>query len=267
MRTIIILLLVALHLAAAAPAARAEDSDSTPVERAEQYAADAYNAYSRNDFTAAVALYRKALDAAPSADITYNLARIYDTKLKNRARAIEYYGRYIADPGGEPKRVQAAVERLAVLREQQRIASGDTLPPPAAGDPTRLDAPPPERETGLTAAQLVGTVVGAVGIGAIASGAAFGFAAKSKADVAHTWCDGDECRSQRGVDAAHSASDLALVSTTAFIAGGALVLGGVALLVFGGRSERAVSAHTERTQSYSAWIDRRGFGVQLAGHF
>jgi tetratricopeptide (TPR) repeat protein len=263
-RTLLLTLILACQVATS-PAARAQDADSAQVERAENYAAAAYDAYQRKDYTAAVALYRKALEASPSADITYNLARIYDTKLKNRTRAIEYYGRYVADPGGEPSRVQASMERLLVLREQQRIASGETLPPPAAQNGAQ--PAPPAPETGLTAMQIAGTLVGAVGIAAVATGAVFGFIAKSKAETAHTWCDGDQCRSQRGVDAAHRASDMALVSTSAFIAGGSLIVGGVALLVFGGRSERQVSALTERPEHYSAWVDRHGFGVQLAGQF
>jgi hypothetical protein len=155
-----------------------------------------------------------------------------------------------------------------VLREQQRIASGETLPPSAAGAAAATaPAAPPAHETGLTAAQVMGTFVGALGVASIATGAGFGFAAKAKADVAHNLCDGDQCRSQRGIDAAHRASDMALVSTAGFIAGGALVLGGVALLVFGGRTEREVSARTDRPAPYAAWVDRHGLGVQLAGQF
>lgn len=256
--------LIALTLSLLLPrVSHAGDADATQVARAENYAAAAYDAYSRKDYVAAVALYRKALEAAPSADITYNLARIYDTKLKNRVRAIEFYGRYVADPGGEPERVQSAMERLSVLREQQRIASGATLPPTAAGEAPRGAAATPRAlppDSGLTIPQVTGIVVGAFGVAGIAAGVGFGLAAKSNADVAHDFCTGDLCQTQRGVDAAERGSAQALVSTTAFIAGGALLVGGVTLLVLGGRAHEQ-AAHT------SAWIGPNGFGLRLASRF
>ena len=78
-----------LSWSTAAGPALAQDEPSSPpdVARAESYAAEAFQAYAEKDYPRAVALYQQALDAAPSADIVYNIARIYDTKLEDAAHA------------------------------------------------------------------------------------------------------------------------------------------------------------------------------------
>src|SRR4051794_22780210 len=83
----------ALSLAAVPSVANAEPA-SPDVTRAESYAADAFAAYEKKDYQEAVVLYLKALEAAPSADVLFNLAKIYDTKLNDRQLAMSFYRRY-----------------------------------------------------------------------------------------------------------------------------------------------------------------------------
>jgi hypothetical protein len=119
---------VLLWLAAAAPlflpsAARADEpsAGAAPgVLSSEQWAAEAYEAYSREDYRGAIALYTRAYEAAPDGAILYNIARIYDTKLGNRQLAATFYGRYVAEPGAYTERVAFAKQRISVLR-----AAGD----------------------------------------------------------------------------------------------------------------------------------------------
>jgi tetratricopeptide (TPR) repeat protein len=221
--------------------ARAEStSNGSDVARAEGYAADAFEAYARKDYSAAVALYLKALDTAPAADMLYNLARIYDGKLKERQLAIEYYRRYARDPGAEPTRLRAVNERLSQLVEleaistetpvRQRAEPPSSVPSSSSDDraPVRSDA----REQGITGMHVLGIVALAAGVTCLGIGGGFGLAAKSDAEVADDFCNGDACRSQRGVDAARDASSAATISTIGFIAGGALsALGVVTLLI------------------------------------
>jgi hypothetical protein len=240
----------------AAPAALAEQSTGGPdVAHAEAYASEAFDAYARKDYSAAIALYEKALEAAPSADIIYNLARIYDTKLKNRGLAIEYYRRYTGDTGADPNRLRVASVRLKELRELEAIAAEQPAPnaPPATAAPQMPPAAPalgtsqPPAEAamsgGLSGIQVAGIVTGAAGLAGIGLGIAFGVKAQSDAAVADRFCDGNACTTQRGVDASHDASDAATVSTIAFIAGGALTLLGVTGVLVGiGSQEREVAA-------------------------
>jgi tetratricopeptide (TPR) repeat protein len=235
------------------PARAQETPASTEIARAEAFATEAFEAYSRKDYEQAVELYLKALEASPSADIVYNLARIYDSKLKDRKQAIAFYQRYTQDTGADPSRVRAANQRLQELRELENAANE----PPAsqkaaAAAATQVEAPAPSPKSpppsaasqgGLTATQVAGLITGAAGLAGLGVGIGFGIAAKSDSDVAHELCDGNACSTQEGVDAAQDASRSATVSTVAFIAGGALTALGVTLLIVGarGEDERAVS--------------------------
>jgi tetratricopeptide (TPR) repeat protein len=233
-------LVTGLAWAAAAPVFAQEPGATTEVARAEAYAADAFNAYSRKDYASAIALYQKAFEAAPSADILYNLARIYDTKLKNRSLAIEYYRRYSLDTGADPNRLRLANVRLSELRELESIAAETpaSTAPGAAQASTRLRSPaPPPRAAaehrGLSGFQVAGIVTGALGVTGLGIGIGFGFAAKDNADVADRLCEGNACSTQRGVDASRDAANAATVSTIAFVAGGVLTLLGIAAVLLG----------------------------------
>src|SRR5688572_32828061 len=93
------------------PALAQEAAASSDVSKAENYAAQAFEAYERKDYQEAVVLYLKALEAAPSSDALYKLAKIYDAKLRHRELAMKFYRRYMADPGAERDRVRAAHAR------------------------------------------------------------------------------------------------------------------------------------------------------------
>jgi tetratricopeptide (TPR) repeat protein len=236
---------------AAVPVFAEEAGGTSEIARAEAYAAEAFNAYSRKDYVSAIALYQKALEAAPSADILYNLARIYDAKLKNRSLAIEYYRRYALDTGADPNRLRVASLRLSELRELEAIAAAN----PAPADPVAAQAAsaqpatrvmPPRaaaQSRGLSGFQVAGIVSGALGVAGLGVGIGFGFAAKNNVDVANRFCDGNACSTQRGVEASRDAANAATVSTIACVAGGALTLLGVTALLLGSgaRQERDVA--------------------------
>jgi tetratricopeptide (TPR) repeat protein len=88
--------LVAVLMVALRPcAARADAAEGAPparVQRAELHAELAFEAYEDNQYERALALYEMALAAADSADILFNIARVYDRGLGDRVRALEYIG-------------------------------------------------------------------------------------------------------------------------------------------------------------------------------
>jgi tetratricopeptide (TPR) repeat protein len=257
-----------------ATSVRAEDASgaTSDVARAEAYAADAFEAYARKDYSAAIALYQKALEATPSADILYNLARIYDTKLKDRGLAIEYYRRYAADTGADPNRVRIVNGRLADLRQLEAVAAEAPPPPEEPATSVAFKAEPStsqpkaanDEKRGLNTLQIASIVTGAVGVAGIGVGVGFGFAAKSDADVADRVCNGNACSTQRGVEASKDASNAATISTIAFIAGGALAVVGITgvLLGSGGSSERQTAA-----LSVAPFGSASNVGAQLAGRW
>jgi len=207
----------------------------TEVVVAEQKAAQAFQAYRDKRFAEAVALYLDAYRAAPSADILYNVARIYDAKLGDRPLAISFYRRYISDPGAVADRIQTANERLVALRDAELTATQPTSTPEGAPEP---GAPAPARsapasapansESSWNGAEVTGAVLGATGVVALGIGAGFGIAALHERQTMRDLCEDNLCSEQRGIDAAASASDHATVSTIAFASGGALLALGAA---------------------------------------
>ncbi len=214
------------------------------VERAEGFAAEAFEAYSQRDYALAVELYRKAYDAAPTADILFNIARIYDVGLRERALAITYYRSYVVDPDADVYRLDVAFERLTQLEASDR-ARDPELTPSAASSHTTPGSRPSSKVTSDSAPEVeswsswrVGAIVaGTVGLVGVGLGAGFGAAALSDASTAREYCDGNVCSSQRGVDATHSASKNADIATVSFALGGTLLATGVALLWLEDRSK------------------------------
>jgi hypothetical protein len=101
--------------------------------------------------------------------------------------------------------------------------------------------------------------VGAVGLGL---GAVFGVLAKSKLDQSNSGpCDGTDHCTQAGLSDRQTAETDATVSTVAFIAGGVLAAGGIALYLTG----RPVSAGTGVVVAPAPMVG--GGGALLVGTF
>jgi tetratricopeptide (TPR) repeat protein len=245
------------------------------VSRAEAQSAEAFEAYSNQDYQTAVELYTKALEAAPSADILYNIARIYDLKLEQPEQAIAFYQRYVAASDSDPKRVQIANERLGRLRPVEAPVdspAASRAPAQARAAPAELPAPPrsasASADRGASTLQVIGIVGGAIGLVGVGFGVGFGVDAKSSADRAHNACDGNNCRTQQGVDAAHDASRAALVSTVSLIAAGGLAAIAVTLLLVGGSSHDHDNEHAQATRlQVSPYAGPGAIGTVAAGRF
>ena len=203
------------------------------VIEAEQLASQAFDAYERKEYQRAIELYQSALEAASSADILYNIARVYDVGLHDSARAAEYYRRYLAEPKAQSPRRQLAEQRITALQPAPFAAPIETDPAAAIADaPAHRESTWTWRETSALA--LAGTGVIALGVGA-----GFALSAASQSDTWKHDCDGNVCQTQRGVDAAHTAADRAQVATIALAAGGALLAGGAAVWWLGAKPEES----------------------------
>jgi tetratricopeptide (TPR) repeat protein len=135
-RTVLLGALGVLCLAAPAFAAGPPSADEVealdPVDQAERLADDAFQAYLRQEYRQAIALYELALEAAPSADILYNIARIYDLGLSDTERAIEHYKRYIAEARAQRPRVDSARQRILELETRLSSHIEDSVQAPSA---------------------------------------------------------------------------------------------------------------------------------------
>lgn len=208
------------------------------IELAERYAAEAYEAYERREYGVAIRLYRSSLAAAASADVLFNMARIYDAKLSDRARASELYTRYLEQPDAEPKRIELAQQRLAALhlleQEEQRRSGQEAerrLSAQAAVDHQREDARRRRRASAI--------VIGSLGVASLALATGFGLAAWDRKRRVDDSCQRELCVSERGVRAAEDGTRMAHLSTATFITGGVLSTLGVGLWLWSRRPDDA----------------------------
>lgn len=254
-------------------AQEARSATGNDVGAAERYADEAFQAYSRKDYAKAVVLYRKAYDAAASADILYNIARIYDTGLRDRPLAITFYRKYVGDPGATAERIGTANERIAVLRAAEEAAAtpaadvGGASTAQVVAPAVPVTAAKPERSAGFPL-KVAGISTGAAGVVLLGVGVGMGLAAKSDADVADKYCDGNDCTSQRGVDANEDAKSKARVSTIGLVAGGVLVGTGVTLWLIGNkRASREHSVGSLSNLRLSPIAGATEFGAVVSGRW
>ncbi len=219
---------LALAVAAGAPAvARADEPASDPgADRAEALGDEAYRAFGEGRYQDAAALYERAYAAAPAARFLLNLADLYEGPLDDRARAAAYYARYVAAPDAEPELVLRARLRLGPTPASVAAPKPDGAPlAPLAP----LGPIPPARTA--TPLRTWGFIAGGAGLGALALGAILGLVARSKNDEASRSCVGRACSDPRALTLTDEAAGFATAANVAFVAGGVLTLGGVALVV------------------------------------
>jgi hypothetical protein len=242
------------------------------VAAAELSAAQAYDAFQRQDYASAVALYVKAFEAAPSADALFNIARVYDLGLRDRPLAITFYRRYVADPGATPARIKLANERLTELREAETTELGTRPAAPQAtqatpGEPVVVPASTPLGQdaggewSGLKIAALTTGAAGAVLVGV---GVGYGVSLLSTAERANRECDGNDCSSQRGVEAARAAARDARWANWGLGVGGGLLAGAALMWLLDPSEDRAAQPASMKLSPVAGPGE---LGVALAGRW
>jgi tetratricopeptide (TPR) repeat protein len=243
------------------------------VALAERYAAAAFDAYRAREYERAISLYQQALAAAPSTDILYNIARVYDAGLRDRRAAIEYYERYRAHPRATPELFETATRRLAELRAAEAATSpvpsgsADTITREFPGDtPARLPAAPVSTPTdrGLQPLEVTALAFGAAGLVGIGLGIGFGLSARAEEDTWGRDCNGNQCNSQRGVDAAEAAARSASVATAGFAVGGGLLAVSALLWLIDSDNEQPSAAVSLRVEPA---LGTSSLGGTLSGQF
>jgi tetratricopeptide (TPR) repeat protein len=260
----------ALAMFSGSARAREVAGPDADITLAESKADQAFQAYQSKRFAEAVALYMEAYNAAPNADILYNVARIYDAKLLDRPLAINFYRRYITDPGAVADRIQIANERLLALREAELAATqptreAETTVAAAAIDTRRasVSAPP---GPGWSTAEVLGVALASTGVVALGVGTGFGVAAMGETNTVNDLCQDNVCSEQRGIDTAQRARDHATISTIGFASGGALLALGAVLYFWVGGEESAPLA-PEPSPSLGARVTELpgGLALELGG--
>jgi hypothetical protein len=150
-------------------------------------------------------------------------------------------------PGYEPLDVKVTIQDGENRNLEVELSKQGAAPPPS---PTATPTEAPGEEGGGSPVRTAGLIVGGVGIAGLIVGAVTGGMAlgkKSDGDVGCSEGDPPRCP-QAAVDARDDGFTFATISTIGFIAGGALVAGGVVLFVVGGEGsggERTAFVKTE----------------------
>lgn len=231
--------------------ASAAASAEQRVALAERLAQAAFEAYQRRHYPRAIELYQRAWAAAPSADIAFNIARVYDRGLQDPRAALEHYQRCAEHPSALPERRRSAERRIEELKRalaeaDPAVAQPEAQPPsqgPAARAlPARSGSVPPASAASSrwTATEIAGLAVGGAGVGALGVGLGFALAAHSERSEWERDCDGNACSSQRAVNAARSAGRKADIATVALASGAGMLGIGAALWWLGSESSESV---------------------------
>jgi hypothetical protein len=146
-------------------------------------------------------------------------------------------------PGKKTWQSQAVVEGPAAKAsiEVPPLATDTAIPAPVPPVPAPAPAPPPPSPSPASPGstqRVLGVVVAAVGLGGVAAGSVFGVLAGSHKSDAWPHCSGTQCDAT-GISDLSDARRAATVSTIGFIAGGALLAGGVVLYLVAPRGSPA----------------------------
>lgn len=197
-------------------------------ERVEALNAEAVERFQAGDYDGAAARFEEAYGLSPEPNYLFNIGRIYEEK-GDLPRAVEYYERFMNEPGVELQAREVALERLRVLRgvleETEREPPAPTpeieVPPPTPQDDVPREAPEPRRTPPL---RIAGYALLGLGGAVLAAGAGFGGAAVARRQ------DLDDLRTlEDRDDAITRGRRSALVADSLFIAGGVAAITGLAL--------------------------------------
>jgi serine/threonine-protein kinase len=121
------------------------------------------------------------------------------------------------------------------------VAAQQPQTQPPGQQPPAQPAPPPEESHPGSTQRIIGIAVGGVGLVGIGLGTYFGLTAINKDKKADEKCSPTICQEPADFDNADSAKTSATASTVSFVAGGALVAGGVLLYFLAPSKSSSVS--------------------------
>jgi hypothetical protein len=251
--------------------ARADGRDPN-VQAVEALTNQAYELTVENKYSEAIGAYMKAYELSHAGAILFNIATIYDRKLRERSLAMEYFRRYLQATDAVPDFARKAAERLSELKEEEAaeartrssVAVAPSPPASTATDTTSLPESAPPANTGVSPLKPVGLVLGAIGLVGVGSSLGFGAIAQSRNSDANRYCSATACSTSQGVTLEHQAGDFATAATVAFISGASLLAIGVTLFLVAPRRGTTPSAGSFAVQPT---VGASSGGLRVEGSF
>jgi tetratricopeptide (TPR) repeat protein len=206
------------------------DGTNDKARQAQVFADQAYDAFQKQDWPKAVAMYLESFKLVPTPDVLFNVAVIYDRKMKDKAQAVEFYKRHNAASDTKPELVARATTRIAEL---SRVESANA--PALATAPVAVaTVNKPSEANGLL---IAGIATGAAGVAGLGVGTGFGVLAISKMNQARALgCEKAGCPDKASADKSREAFFAGTTATVAFVAGGALAALGLTFILLAPKS-------------------------------
>jgi hypothetical protein len=225
-------------------------------ESVEELNAAAIEKFRAKQYDEAVALFERAYAASPEPNYLFNIGRVYEEK-GDIEKAVQYYERFVREPGVELAAREAAVERLKILREivrkDQPAAEPTPQPQPQPKPDTEEKKPKP---SGMAIAGYVLIGVGVVGVGV---GAGLGGIALSRQRELDTLMGYDARQ-----ETASTGKKIAIGADVGLFAGGAMVVTGVVLAVI---AARRAKKHSGGRTALTPTFGKSGGGVAVLHRF
>lgn len=237
-------------LAAMAPATGPSGQAAASGPTASDLSGQAIERFKAKDYDAAARLFDEAYKLDPNPNYLFNIGRVYEEKGDIRS-AVDYYQRFVKEPGVELESRELALQRLrvlkAILQETDAQAKPEpepekVEPEPAKVEPEPVKQPPPEDPRprklqvagyGLLAVGGVATVVGGI-LGGVT------LAKQRELAGIHDY--------DTRVGLADRGKSLALGTDVLIFTGGALLLTGVILVAVGAAKRKAGNVAARRVQ-------------------
>jgi tetratricopeptide (TPR) repeat protein len=214
------------------------DTGSTQAEKDEAatLSDQAIEKFQAKDYEGAVALFEKAYGIDPNPNYLFNIGRVYE-EAGNLEKAVEFYAKFVKQPGVDLDSREEALSRLKVLRaivEETTEKPPEEKPEEKPEDKPVVDNTPPEPVVDQDAQRkrklMRGVGFGLLGVGAaalIGGGVAGGLAQgdHNKAGAAETPTE--------NLDLLGSSQTKSLAANVLFGVGGAFLLTGVILVAVG----------------------------------
>lgn len=198
--------------------------------------------FKAKDYDTAVSLFEQAYELDPNPNYLFNIGRVFEEK-GDLNRAVEYYQRFVKEPGVQIEARDRAAQRLRVLRAI--VDSDKPAPKPEGPEPESSPEPLPtttqpddEPEDRHKPMRLAGYgLLGVGGVAMIVGGVFGGLALGKRSDL------GDSTLITERQDLSKSATTFALASDIALFSGlGLAATGLVLVLVARKRTKAARSA-------------------------
>jgi tetratricopeptide (TPR) repeat protein len=251
-------------------AARSAPETTSPFkEKVDQLNAEAFEKFKAKQYDEAAALFEQAYDLQPEPNYLFNIGRIYEES-GNLEKSVEYYERFVKEPGVPLETREKGLERLRVLRAilEETAPKPEPEPEPelepepepeTKPDPEPRLEPPPEPDPKPSKLRIAGYALLGVGGAALIGGGVLGGLALGRANALedqHTYEERDETAS-RGLT-------MALTADIMFGVGGAMAAAGLVMVIV---SLKKKKPDASARAALAPWATPRGTGLAATLRF